>query len=83
MDEAHPVVIRKPYQWIGGEDVHHFDIDILLKAGLTPPEILDYIYTEHMFHGPTDWAEKRGVSRQAISQNVKRAKNKLESEFPS
>jgi hypothetical protein len=48
-----------------------------LSNGLSPAELLDHISTSEIGFGQSEWATYRNVSRQSVSQNIKKAKNKL------
>lgn len=49
----------------------------LLSLGLSPAEAVDYYMVE--LHGffQSDWAERRDVGQQTVSENVNKAKKKL------
>lgn len=49
----------------------------LIERGCTPAEALDYYMAEVGPETQTSWAETRGVSQQAVSENVTKARDKL------
>lgn len=49
----------------------------LLKQGLSAAETLDFWATEVQGYAVTEWAENRGTSHQAVSENVRKAREKL------
>jgi len=53
------------------------DLSKLVERGLSPAEAMDYWAVETQGSTATDWAEKRGTSHQAVSENVRKAEEKL------
>lgn len=53
------------------------DIDDLLSRGLSPAEAVDYHAVENRGLTQTEWAKRRGVSQEAVSKNVRKAREKL------
>lgn len=49
-----------------------------VEAGLSPAEALDYFMTEDVGADRRGWKLSRGVSQQAISENVNKAREKLD-----
>jgi len=52
----------------------------LVKGGLTTAEAVDYFFVEEaeIVHTQTEWAEARDRTPQAITQNIRKAKAKLD-----
>lgn len=50
----------------------------LLRAGCSPAEAIDYYAVERRGISQSDWADERGVSQQAVSGNVSKARDILE-----
>lgn len=48
----------------------------MLRIGLSPAEVVDYLAIQSGY-SQGDWADIRGVGRQAVNNNVKRAERKL------
>lgn len=49
----------------------------LLKEGLSAAEAVDYYAVEECGYSQLEWAETRGTSQQAVSKNIRQAKEKL------
>lgn len=77
----YPAVVQKPYIWIGAENSRNREYSLFLEAGLSPAELLDYLMVEEGEATTSSWAKTRQCSAQAISQNIKRARNKLDEHF--
>jgi hypothetical protein len=54
------------------------EISELLESGLSAPKALDLYATTEGGYSQKDWSEVRGVSQQAISDNVRKARDALE-----
>lgn len=61
-----------------GERVTEMFIGFLTTLGLSSAEALDYWATEIRNHSQYTWSKRRDTSRQAVSQNVAQATEKLE-----
>ena len=50
----------------------------LVEAGLSPAEAVDYhaVVTEGLTQ--TEWARRRGIAQSSVSENVSKARRKLE-----
>jgi hypothetical protein len=53
------------------------ELGTLVELGLSPAEALDYWSVDMKGETATRWAEKRGVSHQAVSENVRKASDAL------
>lgn len=53
------------------------EVALLLRRGASPAEALDWFATEENHWSQTEWAEWRGVSQQAVSDNVAEARAEL------
>lgn len=60
-----------------GRDVELEEVAELLERGLTPPTAIDYLATVEGPYTQAEWSEIRGVSQQAISDNVRKAHDEL------
>lgn len=49
-----------------------------ISEGLSPAEALDYTANILGGYSQSEWADIRGVERQAVTKNVQRAREKLE-----
>lgn len=54
------------------------DVVDLVESGLSPAEAIDYHAVVEVGMTQTDWAEKRGIGQGSVSENVSKAKKKLE-----
>lgn len=54
------------------------EIAPLVNRGLSASEALDYYMVEMGPHSQTTWAEVRGITPQTVSENVAKARKKLE-----
>lgn len=61
----------------GAEDADTSRIHDLIRDGLSPSEAVDYHMTVENDFTQEGWAAERGISQQAISKNVRKAKEKL------
>lgn len=50
----------------------------LIRHGCTPPEAVDYLLVEERGWSQTAWADVRGVGQGSVSENVSKARDKLE-----
>lgn len=51
---------------------------VLVAQGLSPAEALDWFATEERSWSQSEWGEWRGKSQQAVSENVAKARDKLD-----
>lgn len=49
----------------------------LMSLGLSPAEAIDFLATIEYGYSQGEWADVRGVGRQAVNKNVMQAKQKL------
>jgi hypothetical protein len=82
IDQGQPWVISKPAKWSQSEWSTDTYLTTLIKAGLSPTQAIDYWMVERRKKYLPYWAELRGTSGQAIRENIKKAKNKIESYDP-
>jgi len=80
--EEDAIVVAKPIVWSHGQSTARTELRDLLQKGLTPAEALDLWFTEYG-SGPLRTnqslqANRRGVSQQAVNNNVSKAREKLE-----
>lgn len=54
----------------------------LIEKGCSPAEALDYHMTKERGLSPTEWADQRGITPQTVSENVSKAKQKLNARGP-
>lgn len=54
------------------------DITRLIRQGCTPPEAIDYHMVEQKNWSQNGWKAVRGVTQSTISQNIAKAKEKVE-----
>lgn len=71
VDEAEEVLWTRP-------DRAGRELAALVDLGLSPAEALDYWMVEQGDQTATEWSEQRGTSHQAVSENVRKARNKLD-----
>jgi len=68
-----PIVER--WNWVKPEMALWFKH--LAEMELTPAEILDYWMVEQQAHSPSDWAQSRQVTPEAVRKNVRQAAEKV------
>lgn len=73
------LLVVKPMAWEYGQSAFRTDLMWLLRKGLTPAEAVDLLFTEYEPHtiNQSFQADRRNISQQAVSKNVKQAKAKL------
>jgi hypothetical protein len=85
-DERDETTTETPFVWAvnemeiekyGAEDADRSRIHDLIRDGLTPSEAVDYHMTVESDFTQDEWSKERGRSQQAISDNVRKAKEKL------
>lgn len=77
-----PVVIQKSYNVIAAQSMITRALRMAIEAGATPAEAVDYLMVENAYlRTASEWAETRDRSPQAVSQNINRAKEKLEKAY--
>lgn len=79
IDQGQPWVISKPAKWSQSEWSTDTYLTNLIRAGLSPTQAIDYWMVERREKYLPYWAELRGTSGQAIRENIKKARNKIES----
>ena len=50
----------------------------LVRRGCSAAEALDYYMAELGPYTQTDWAEERGISQQSVSENIAKAREKMD-----
>lgn len=50
----------------------------MVRRGCSPAEALDYHMTKERGFSQTEWAGQRGITPQTVSENVSKAKAKLD-----
>jgi DNA-binding CsgD family transcriptional regulator len=80
--EEDAIVIATPISWTKGRNAARTEIRGLLEQGLTPAEAVDLWFTEYEPSSVNQslQADYRGVSQQTVNQNIRKAKEKLESQ---
>lgn len=80
--EMDAIIVGKPIVWRHGQSSARTELRNLLEQGLTPAEAVDLWFTEYEPHTTTQsmQAECRGVSQQAVNNNIAKAREKLESQ---
>lgn len=54
------------------------ELELLIREGCTPPEAADYLMVESRDWSQTAWANVRGVVQASVSENVSKAREKLD-----
>lgn len=84
-EDVEVIVTTYPFQWKNGYTAATREIDHLVRCGLSAAEALDLWRTAYGPWGgltPSFWAEKRGVSTQAVEKNVRMAREKFRNGIP-
>jgi hypothetical protein len=56
---------------------HESDLMRLIRGGCSPSEAVDYLIVEERGWTQSAWAEVRGIGQQSVSENVAKARDKL------
>lgn len=71
------LIMTKPHHFNGGEGMAMLPLNHLAAAELSAAEILDYFCVEIHGRRTFAWAKARGVNTEAVNQNIRHAKEKL------
>lgn len=58
-------------------DAERQDLADLIDAGCSSAEAVDYLMTHRTPVTQVEWAERRGITQQTVSENVSKARDKL------
>lgn len=74
------MLLGKPDEFRAGERNVTGHLEQLLRQGMTPAEVLDYLFVELEAKTQTEWAEIRERDQSTISENVAKARENLNSD---